>query len=207
MKLRTVLSAAFLALTLFTSAPAEAAKTSPENVVKNFYSSLLITMKQGPKLGYEGRKKKLAPVIKKSYNMALMTRYSVGPKWKTATKAQQKGLVKAFTDFSVSTYASRFKKFDNEKFEVLGSKPVGKKSVMVETHLTPEGDDPVKLNYLLRKDKKGTYRIADVYLDASISELAMRRSDFSAVIKRNGIDAIVTSLKAKVATMKKKSTN
>lgn len=205
MKLFSLLSAFIFAFTLTISTPAHAT-VSPDKVVKDFYNSLQKTMKQGEKLGFDGRFKKLAPAVKKTFNLPLMTRYSVGRTWSKATKSEKKQLIQAFTNFSIATYASRFKKYDGEKFEVLSFAPSGKKATMVVTHLTPEGEAPVKLNYLVRKDKKGVYRIADVYLDASISELATRRSDFSAVIRRDGLSALITMLQNKAKAMKEKST-
>lgn len=177
------------------------AETTPSDLVKNFYASLLETMKEGPKLGFDGRYQKLEPTVTATFNLPAMARMAVGPAWAKASEAQREGVVKAFTAFSVATYASRFKKFDGESFAVTGEKQAGAGTI-VETKLTPQGEEPVILNYMVRKDETGAPRIMDVYLDASISELATRRSDFGAVIKAKGIDALIDSLNAKVQTMK-----
>ena len=60
--------------------------------------------------------------------------------------------------------------------------------------LTPKDSEPVVLNYLVRADDKNQLRIVDVYLDAAISELATRRSEFGAIIKRDGFPALITSI-------------
>ncbi len=84
-------------------------KASPASaVVRNFYGQLIETMKQGDKLGFAGREKKLAPAIKSAFNLPLMTRFAVGPGWSNATPSEQKQLISAFSDFSVATYASQF---------------------------------------------------------------------------------------------------
>lgn len=181
---------------------AQAAESTPATaLVRAFYDTLTDTMKEGQKLGFEGRYKKLEPAVTKAFNLPLMARHAVGLNWTKEKAEDQQRLVEAFSRFSVATYASRFTKFDGEKFEVLGEKPVASGGVMVETKLTPKDSEPVTLNYLVRNDETGSPRIMDVYLDAAISELATRRSEFSAVIKREGFSALVGSLAEKAKQM------
>jgi len=194
--------AAILLVASFAAAPAfaksntaPAGDAAPTAIIKNFYATLADTMKQGNDLGFGGRYKKLEPAIKTSFNLPLMTRFAVGPVWMKASADEQKQLVSAFSDFSVATYASRFAKFGGEKFEVIDQKPATGGGVIVETKLTPgDSTDPVALNYLMRQDDKGTWRIVDVFLDGSISELATRRSEFTSIVNRDGIGALVNQL-------------
>lgn len=187
---------------LFAGSVAQAAATTPSDVVSSFYATLADTMKQGKALGFEGRYTKLEPAVKTAFDLPLMAKYAVGSNWSKATPEQQKGLVDAFSAFSIATYASRFTKYDGELFEVKGEQPSSNGAVMVSTTLTPKDSAPVKLNYLCRKDDQGNFKIVDVYLDASISELATRRSDFMSVIKRESFDALISSLNDKVQKMK-----
>jgi phospholipid transport system substrate-binding protein len=171
-------------------------------VVKNFYGTLTTVMKEGDQLGFAGREKKLDPAIKSAFNLPLMTRFAVGPVWAKATTEEQQQLVSAFSDFSVATYASRFTRYEGEKFEVLGQKPAPGGGIMVETKLTPgDGSDAVALNYLMRQDDKGNWRIVDVFLDGAISELATRRSEFTSIVEHDGIPALVNQLGQKSRQM------
>lgn len=43
---------------------------------------------------------------------------------------------------------------------------------IVETTLKPKGRQAIVLNYLMRRDEKGAYRIVDVMMNGTISELA-----------------------------------
>jgi phospholipid transport system substrate-binding protein len=45
----------------------------------------------------------------------------------------------------------------------------------------------------MRRDGE-TWHVADIYLSGTISELATRRSEFSAVIEREGVDALIARL-------------
>ena len=195
------LSAVLLAIFVLAPFTAEAASTASTKVVQGFYNRLVDTMKKGDQLGYAGRYKSLAPIIKSSFNLPLMTRFAVGPAWSNTQPAEQKQLVSAFSDFSVATYASRFAKYDGEKFEVVGEKPASNGGTIVETKLTPKDSEPIALNYLVQKDDTGTLRIVDVFLDATISELATRRAEFSSILNRDGVSALVTTLSEKSKQM------
>lgn len=204
--MRTTKFLAVFILFLGLAAPAalaaqQATPESAKDVVAHFYDQLLSTMKQGEQLGYEGRYQKLEPAVTETFNLPLMARFAAGPAWREATPEEQQKLAEVFARFSVANYASQFRKFDGEKFEVLGEKPASGGGTIVETKLTPRGDAPVALNYLLRTDDKGQLRIVDVYLDGSISELATRRSEFTSVIKHSGWTALLSSLDEKIKKM------
>jgi len=184
---------------LTVSSPAFAGKAA-KNVVQDMYSALTATMKQGEQLGFEGRRKKLDPVIRAAYNMQLMAKMSVGSNWNTASPSDQSAMIEAFSAFSVATYASRFASYDGEQFTVTGEKPVGK-DIMVETTLKPKDSEAVTLNYLMRKDEKGDYRIVDVMMNGTISELATRRAEFSSIARREGMTALINSLRDKAGKM------
>jgi phospholipid transport system substrate-binding protein len=186
-------------LGMFGALPARA-DSPAQTVVRGFYAQLVSTMKQGEPLGFGGRYKKLAPVIQSSFNLPLMARMTVSSGWSGASEKQRDDLVAAFSDFSISTYANRFASYDGEEFVVTGEKALGN-DVVVETSLKPKNGDSITLNYLMRRDEKGAYRIVDVYMNGTVSELATRRSEFSSIARREGISALVNSLEEKAKQM------
>ncbi|MGB9153185.1 MAG: ABC transporter substrate-binding protein [Alphaproteobacteria bacterium] len=182
-------------------APAGArADTAAEAVVRGLYTQLEASMKQGSQLGFSGRYKQLDPVIRASFNLPLMTRMAVGASWASASPQEQTELVAAFSDFSVASYASQFAGYQGEQFTIVGEK-TSDAGILVETRLTPKDGDAVALNYLMRPDKNGNYRIVDVFLNGTISQLATRRAEFSSIARRDGISALVTSLGQKSKQM------
>jgi phospholipid transport system substrate-binding protein len=161
--------------------------------ISSFYDALLGTMKEAEQLGLKGRYDKLAPVVGKTYDLASMSRIAVGQSWSTLPPQQQASIVNAFTRMTTATYASRFDGFSGEKFEILQSadRPNGDK--VVSTQITQSNGKTVALNYLMRKT--GTdWKVVDVYLDGTISELASRRAEFGVILKSGGADALVDSL-------------
>lgn len=201
MAMLVVLAAIFILQTVSVAAPVSApeepaastSSASGSDVIKDFYAQLVDTMKQGDQLGFAGRYKKLEPAVKSTFNLPLMTRFSVGLDWSKATSDEQQQLTAAFSDFSVATYASQFKVYDGEAFRVVDEKatPGG---TIVETELTPKNGAPIPINYLMKLDDNGKMRVVDVFLDGAISELATRRSEFTSIVHRDGIAALVTTL-------------
>ena len=161
--------------------------------INSFYGALLDTMKQAKQLGLKGRYDKLAPILAKTYDIASMSRIAVGQSWNTLSAPQQLSIVNAFTRMTTATYASRFDDFSGEHFEILQTvdQPNGDK--IVKTRIVQSNGKPVALNYMMSKTDTD-WKVVDVYLDGTISELASRRAEFGAILKSGGPDALVSSL-------------
>ena len=175
--------------------------SSPAAAIAAFYDVLLATMKQGPSLGFAGRRDRLAPAIRRVFDLPLMTRLMVGPQWLGLTPRQQQQLIAAFSDFSIAVYASRFDDYSGERFQVDPSTNSAQNGVIVHTKLVKSDSEPVTLNYLVH-DNGGAWQIVDVYLSGTVSELATRRSEFASVMRRGGADALVDVLQKKVAELR-----
>ena len=161
--------------------------------VDNFYAALLDTMKQAKQLGVKGRYDKLAPVLSNTYDLPLMSRIAVGQNWAALSPAEQQSIIAAFTRMTAATYASRFNGFAGEQFEVLqtADQPNGDK--IVKTRIVQSDGTAVQLNYLMR-NSGGAWKIIDVYLNGTISELASRRAEFGSILKSGGANALVSAL-------------
>jgi phospholipid transport system substrate-binding protein len=178
-----------------------AAERTPVQTVQGFCDALISAMKQGPSLGFAGRRQMLDPEIRRALDLPLMTRLIVGPQWKGLRADEQQRLVEAFSDYSIAVYASRFKDYGGERFNVAPSvsqRPNG--DVIVSTTLVPGSGDAVRLDYLMR-DGSGGWQVIDVFLSGTISELAARRSEYSAVFRSGGAAALVGLLQKKTSDL------
>ena len=177
----------------------EAAPSTPRIIVSEFHKSLLEVMKNAKKLGYRGRLAALEPEVSRAFHLPLMTRVVAGKHWKTFSLDQKKTLVHAFGRMTTATYAHRFDGYGGEYFRFLEEIPVRSRSVLVKTHLVKTDGEAIKLDYLVRRFKSG-WRVIDIYLEGSFSELATRRSEYSSVLKREGLDGLIAEINSKVAT-------
>jgi phospholipid transport system substrate-binding protein len=183
------------------AAPVRADTASPQGVIETFYGTLVGVMKDGPHLGFSGRYDRLKPAIETAFNLPLMSRLSIGPQWQSLSPDEQSRLTRAFSDFTVSTYASRFNDFSGERFEVLPNAEQAGGGVVVQSRLVKSDGDPVTLNYLMRQNE-GRWQIVDVFLSGTISEMAARRSEFTSVLRRDGAQGLLQLLDRRISDLK-----
>lgn len=180
-------------------ATGHAAAPTPADTVRRFYDALLTAMKDGPKLGPKGRYASLEPVIGRTFDIPYMTRVAAGPAWAKLSQAQRDELTRAFGRYITATYAERFDKYTGQKLDVTGEQRRAS-DVMVDSRIVRADGTPVIIRYLMRQEGE-TWQVADVYLSGTISELATRRSEFSAVLEREGFEALIARLNRNAATI------
>jgi phospholipid transport system substrate-binding protein len=167
--------------------------------VERLYAALLDVMQHGEQLGYEERFAQLDPVVQQVYDLPFMSQKTLGRYWKDLSEQDRVRWVSTFTRLTVSTYAERFDGYAGQRFEVLSVDPSRHATQMVRTRIVPVDEEPVELDYRLR-DEQGSWRIIDVFMNGTVSELALRRSEYSSVFKRDGFESLIDSLEEKIAT-------
>lgn len=187
-----------LALWFAAGPPAQqaAAASAPQEVAQGFYRALLSTMQDGRSLGQSGRYARLMPVVNRTFDLVFMSRLAVGPSWAALAPTEQQRLTEAFGSYVSATYADRFDTYSGEQLEVTGERPYGS-DVMVQTKIVKSNGETTALNYLMRQNQ-GAWQISDVYLDGAISQVAVQRSEFNSILRREGVDGLVMALNSKV---------
>lgn len=177
---------------------------APADVVRQLDATLLDVMQHAKQLGYKGRLARLEPFVRQAFNVPLMTQIAVGSGWSDLTPEQRQALSDAFGRFIAATYADRFDGYSGERFVETGTRPFGS-GQLVETKLVKSDGDPVEISYVTR-ESDGNWQVVDVFLTGTISELATRRSEFSAVFRRAGYDGLLQTLTDKVAQLEHQAT-
>lgn len=171
-------------------------------LVQRFYDDLLAVMKEAKRLSFDERYNRLAPPIGRAFDLPLMTRIAIGPGWVQIAAELQQRLTAAFSRYTISVYANRFDDFGGERFEVEPRAVANANGVVVNSRLVKANGEPVVLNYLLHQDTGGGWKIIDVYLSGTVSELATRRSEFAAVLQRAGADGLVRMIEQRTAALR-----
>lgn len=173
------------------------------DTVQALYSTLLSTMQSGPSLGARGRYARIAPVVRQVFDIPFMTRLAVGPEWASLNPTQQQQVTQAFESYVAAIYAERFDKYSGERLQVTGEK-ASAGGTIITSQIVKSSGEPVNVNYLVRQNG-GSWQIADVYLDGTISELATRRSEFASILRTQGINGLIAMLNNKAATLAARS--
>jgi hopanoid biosynthesis associated membrane protein HpnM len=174
---------------------AHAALAGGTGTVQGLYDALFSTMKDGRTLGQSGRFAQLAPVIRRSFDIASMARLSVGPSWTGLSEAQRQEVTESYARYISAIYADRFDSYHGQKLEVTGEHPAAF-GLLVTSRITKSNGEPVEVDYVMRQSDDN-WLISDVYLDSAISEVATRRSEFAAILKTQGIDGLIAALNRK----------
>ena len=191
-----------LTLMLVFMAPARAVATPAGDLVGRLNGTFLQVMQNAASLGYEGRYKELEPVVADSFDFTLMSRVAMGGRWQNLTDAQKQTLVDTLRRYSTATYASRLDGFSNQRFEILGEEAKAQDTVLVKNQIAGGNSDPIRIDYLLRPDQ-GQLKIIDVYLNGSISQLSVYRSEFIDVMGAKGFDGLIARLDQRITEMSK----
>ncbi|ABB75848.1 phospholipid transport system substrate-binding protein [Nitrosospira multiformis ATCC 25196] len=169
---------------------------TPEQVVKQLQEALIKAMREGAKLGYEGRYELLAPVINQTHDLDFIARTSLGANWTQLSAEQQRTFTDTFRKLSIATYASQFKEYDGERFESLERQSMPREQVMIRSKLIQSGGEPVRFDYMLRQGKDG-WRIVNILADG-VSDLALKRVEYRAILQRDGFPKLLDMLQQKI---------
>ena len=135
-------------------------------------------------------------LVAQTYNVEKMISIIIGKKWNQIKVVKQKEIISVFNEYVIKNYIKRFKKIKQIDFENLSSKEVRKNFFLVKTKLKILEEDDVKIDYLLTKNN-GEWKIFDVLLAGSVSEIATKKSEFNLFISNNNIEGLIQALKSK----------
>ena len=132
-------------------------------------------------------------VVKNSYDLEKMGKIIIGVDWKQMDTKSKKEFINVFKRFISVNYFRRFNKINELDFEHQTVKVIGDKFKLARVILTAD-NEKLKMDYLLGfKNEK--WKIFDVLIDGSISEVATKKSDFKKIIKEEGVRGLVKNLR------------
>jgi len=185
-----------LLIVLFISNPVLSDNSTARGVVEGFQTSLLDVMKRAKELGVQGRFKVLGPLIEDRFHLPLMIATASAPYWKAGSAAQRSKLLAAFGRMSASALATLFDDYKGEIFQVERVRKSSQRLFIVDTKIIRKKDDPVFISYVA-VDLKDRWWIIDGIVSGGISEVKARRSEYSALLKKGGLNRLTYALETK----------
>ncbi|MGI4797742.1 MAG: ABC transporter substrate-binding protein [Janthinobacterium lividum] len=159
---------------------------------------LIAGMKAGKQTPFSQRYAALAPVIERAFDLPTILQSSVGLRWAALPPADQQRLLEAFRKFTVASYVANFDQFGGETLTISPDiRSIGQDQV-VGTRLV-SGGETTPIDYVMRNGAGG-WRAVDVLLNGSISQVAVNRSDWRALLA-TGAGPLVDSLQRRTATL------
>ena len=170
----------------------DSSTASAKQVVESFQAELINVMKNGQKLGFAGRYDKLYDPVSNSHDLNKIARIVIGKEWEKLSEEQQKKLVDVFSRFSVASYAHNFKDYSGESFSFESEEETTRGGMVVHSLLAIPDDKPVKFDYML-KEKGNSWRIINIIANG-VSDLALKRSEYTTILQREGFDALISKI-------------
>jgi phospholipid transport system substrate-binding protein len=185
-----------LLLVLVLAAAPAAAVPDPAGFVANLGQKTLDIINKKPPRAE--RDQRFRAILREGFDMQALSRFVLGPHWRSATDAQKQEFMKLFEDWIVSAYGERFSQYSGEQFKVMGQRPESDAVTLVNSQIVrPNGGPPIRVDW--RVAKAGTdYKISDVVVEG-ISLMVTQRQEFASVIQRNGgqLEALLKILREK----------
>jgi phospholipid transport system substrate-binding protein len=196
---RRTLLAAVAVMASARSAPAQPADMGLAQPLADLYAALEAVMRAGHTTPFPQRFDILAPVVDRVFDLETVLKVSVGMRWDGMDPASRARLLRVYRRFTVATYVANFNKYGGERFQVLpGARDFGSDRIVGTEIIT--GDDHLRLDYVMR-DGSGSWRAVDVLLEGSISRVAVQRPDFRKIVVNGDTDALIASLRRKIADL------
>lgn len=179
---------------------AQAAGPDASAPIAALNAGLIQAMRSGKAAPFPQRFAALAPVVDRAFDLGATLQAVVGPRWAGLPPAQQSQLLDVFRRYTIATYIANFDSFGGERLEVLpDSRSIGADQV-VATQIAPASGTPTRIDYVMRRGEAG-WRAVDVYLNSTISQVAVQRSDFRSLLSTGDAGPLIASLQRKIATL------
>lgn len=196
---RTFIYATFFLVSILACSLTHAAgQDSAVNTVEKLHATLLKVMQNANELGHTGRVEELDPVLNETFDFATIARIVTGQHWKTLDTDKQQRFVETFSRLSAATYASNFDGFSGESFKTI---KVDEKRgrFIVRTVIVKNDGEEVSLDYVV-SDNDGLLQIVNVIAEG-VSDLSLKRADYTAVIDSEGFDSLLSKLDQKITQL------
>jgi phospholipid transport system substrate-binding protein len=179
------------------AAPAPAAQSTPEQVVKEIAHQLDVTI-AGHREELKNDKEKLISVIDDVFLPHFDIDYAsilvLGRHAKEATPEQRERFAKAFYNSITHRYAEGLLNYTKGAVQVLPfSGDLNDKRTVVRTQVVLDDGKRLSVDYAFRKSKSGDWKAYDVIIEG-ISYVTNYRNQVDAEIRKVGIEKLISNL-------------
>ncbi len=189
-----ILSISFFCVFFFSSDHLNG-KNFDESIINNFHNSLKLNNVSNENINERVEKLKIS--IEDTFNYNKMIKYIYGYQWKKLEQYERNELSQTFFNFISFNYAKRFKEIDKLNFKFDGVENINETRILVKTIMLSYENDPIKFYYVFEYEEE-KWKVFDILLDGSISEISVKKNDFKSTISDEGASGLIKKLKSKI---------
>ena len=173
------------------------AESDPGSYVMEMTTNAINTLTD-KSISQNEKESQFGKLFDKNFDVPSISRFVLGKYWKQASLDQKKNFIKAFRNYIVKTYSSRFNEYSGEQLKLIDfENESNPKIFLVHTILERQDAPVIKVDWRIGK-KKDRFVILDIIIEG-ISLAITQRSEFVSVIDQNegNIDKLISLLKEK----------
>ena len=179
--------------TLRAAPSAEAAQSLIEQV-----STQVLTILSDRGLSDRQKFDDLVGLLSQPIDLDLVARLILGRHWRSANDARREAYLELFREYALANLASKLHLYQGQSFEVTGAEAVSKQDAVVTSRILNPGEAPLQVDWRLRARDDGRLVVIDLIV-AGVSLIVTLRSEFAAVIERQGFDGLLVELRRRIA--------
>ena len=190
---------ALIAVLVLLSTCVVAAVDDPQALVRQTADKVLAEV-SSRKAELEADPRLIYPLVESTvlphFDFRAMSQSALGRFWRDASDAQKEKVTEEFRELLVRTYATALLGYSGQQIEDLPVQiPPDAEQVLIPTRIASSGAPPVPINYRLKRDD-ARWLVFDVVIDG-VSLITNYRSQFTGLVRRGGIDGLITALAEK----------
>ena len=175
------------------------AALGPEDLVRKTAEDVLFAIKADEEI-QKGDKEKIYKLAEEkilpNFDFERVARLVLGRAWRSASDEQKKEFIVQFRTLLLKTYAVALSKYKDQTIEFKPTRMSDTDEiVIVKSEISQSGGQPIRVNYALSKNS-GKWLVFDIVIEG-VSLVTNYRSQFSSVIKKNGMDTLIKRLAKK----------
>lgn len=194
--LRVLPALATIALLAVLSPPARGA-SGPRDLVKQATDEVLVILSQ-PNLSRDQKVTQIEAVAGRHFDFTAMARLSLGRPWNDLDDAQRAELVREFQKHLSVTYGRNVERFDDQRIEITGDREEARGDWTVKTKVVDRKGEDVLIDYRLRQDEQGQWKVIDVIVEG-VGLISNFRDQFQSIAAREGAPRVIVLLREKNA--------
>lgn len=171
----------------------EEARASAERTLEK-----VVAILQDEALTLEERRERVEALAYERFDFRTISRLVVGRPWRRFSPEQRERFITDFQRLLSANYGHRIGRYEGGEVQVLGARPEPRGDVTVRTRIAGGAADGVKVDYRMRRNDDGTWRVIDVVAEG-VSLVSSYRSQFTSIVSRGGPDALLKRLEEKIA--------
>ena len=194
MSIRRLIAWVMLAAVLSVAGVARAAVDDAAIFINQLGIQAINTLRAAD-LTLDQREAKFRSLLSQGFDLHFMGRFVLGRYWRAATTDQKSDYLTLYGEYLLQTYTARLGGYTDDSFTVTGARQASEKDVVVSTTLVRPSGLEIAADWRVRV-LDGKFRIIDVMVEG-ISMAVTQRSEFAAVVRRDGIEGLLAILRAR----------